>query len=1434
MPAGTTVSLKLLIQATNKASKQVGALQHQINEVTKAAVGLATSSKKAGSQGAAAMGKFEKGVTSLRNRLDQVNSSLEGVGTTGAWLVGIAASLAGMAFFPIKAASDFQHEMSAVKAVTAGATERFEELTNVASELGRTTMFTAKQAAEGMVFLGMAGMDAQEVIEAIGPALTLAAAAGIDLAQAADIVTNVVSAMRVPIEDLGDAADILANTTANANTNLLQLADGMKYAGPLAAAAGVSLTEVASVMGVLGNNGIQASMAGTAVRGMLRSIAAPTSAAKEVLEKLNIEIKTNADGSIELIKVLHDLAEAQLTTAEANKLFGRFAAAGALAVTANIEQLDELIISNRRSAGSAKRMAKIMKDNVEGSFIIMTSALDGFKRAMAGPLLDTIKTLIRALTGILTITTEFVEAFPVITAVLGTLMLGVIALTGSLGGLALALATVSSVAGATSKALGVGLAWQLINAAKLIKATTIATMVYSGANTLLAKSMIVLRIAMAKVLVVMKALWASMLAHPVLWVLAAIGLLMVALASWAQKNRTLISTTKKLAAEMRGLYKNFAHFTNALEDLEGTEEYAAAMANMRTKLLETAKAHEELKNEAKAAALSIDENSGKLLDAGKALDAYKEKLKDVGLDAMKGQIVGLNIELDRLNVGTQGVISEWNDLVLGAKTVWAALTPGSTVMGVWDEHIEKVNLMRQEIKLAYRNTIQYMTAMESFDMTMTLSEAASFFEIVGGYSKKISDDMVQVFSTMQGELSAVKKAVKDVADATTDELKQSLISTGEEAERTATVLDKIAKKTRELSAEWKQLSEEQKLDQEDLRESIELAHDARQKVVNQATELEKKKNEVIKALRASALQDAKEGYDKELADLVHSKKLKKIQEWEYQLDIAKINRDYAETRLAALMEVDNQIIASGSAETEEAKKTAKAIKALLKASKEANIKFNDSRILEAHRVADQILQINRQAQKKVLALGPMTIDRINKEADLEIEVLKETLERKGINQKGYSDLVVAINKERDVDIRKFRIGQTSKLNQEQLSLAKQLNQNELELIERQYKDKEIGVEEYTQKVLALQTAVIDMEIAILQAKLEELRQNSEDNPIIQVLEIQQRTLEAKKAGIVAGDPQAGKAIALEAQRQQLLVESMTLKARMDILRSGVATQQEIAKQELAIYKNTEEQKALMAEAAKMGDEELAAYKILLANETANQMANNEKKVSMAQMNWQAQQAGRLSDIFGDMYEMVDKKQKAWFYLQKAAAIAQIVISTRVAAMKVLDQLGIWGKIEAALIYAQGAMSIAKVTSTNLAKGGEVPGRSPHKRADNIPVNATAGEWVLPIDSVKMYGRRVMEGLRQRLIPPNLFDGYRLPVPAYATSVPRRTGYAAGGAVEERRFRSVGKEAQKAPEINIVNVVDPTELDRYLSTSSGQNAILNVLSSRKEFIRRILK
>lgn len=335
--------------------------------------------------------RASRGVKTITASVDGLSGALKKAEQISGRLAVIGASLTAAFVFPVKAAADFEKSMSAVRAVTEGATEAFEELNQVASELGGRTEFTAKQVADGMRFLGQAGFDAIQVIAAMPDVIDLATAGQLDLASAADIASNVLQGMQLEVSELNRVMDTLAVTATSSNTNVRQLGEALKFAAPASAIAGISIEKTAAIIGILGNNGIQASLAGTALRGMLASLANPSKQAQEALDRLGVTVSRGVDGSLDLIETLRDLGDANIKIGDTFEIFRRRGASAALALANQIEKVDELVIKNEEGSGALKTMADIMRDNLSTSITILISAFNRLLRSLGAPLLSSLK-----------------------------------------------------------------------------------------------------------------------------------------------------------------------------------------------------------------------------------------------------------------------------------------------------------------------------------------------------------------------------------------------------------------------------------------------------------------------------------------------------------------------------------------------------------------------------------------------------------------------------------------------------------------------------------------------------------------------------------------------------------------------------------------------------------------------------------------------------------------------------------------------------------------------------------------------------------------------------------------------------------------------------------------------------------------------------------
>lgn len=310
----------------------------------------------------------KKGTKSL-NKMEAAAAKMGGA-LAGAFGAAVIVQGIGRA---IKSIAEFEGTMRRVAIISKGSEK---ELSKLALTLGKTTVFTANQAGEAMTFLAQAGFKSNEILKATPGVLELAAAAQLDLSRAADIASNVLSAYGLEAKEINRINDILVTTTNNANTNVEQFAEAFKIVGPIAKGAGVSINEVSSLIGVLGDAGIQGSLAGTQLKVAISTLISPSDKAADRLAKLGVATK-NADGEMRnLTDIFADLRDANLSAEDAFEIFEQRAASGALVMSGAADKARDLAEQTEK-VGEAAFQSKRQLDTLSGSIKLLGSAWDG-------------------------------------------------------------------------------------------------------------------------------------------------------------------------------------------------------------------------------------------------------------------------------------------------------------------------------------------------------------------------------------------------------------------------------------------------------------------------------------------------------------------------------------------------------------------------------------------------------------------------------------------------------------------------------------------------------------------------------------------------------------------------------------------------------------------------------------------------------------------------------------------------------------------------------------------------------------------------------------------------------------------------------------------------------------------------------------------------
>lgn len=370
----------------------------------------------------AALERLNRAQRSL-NRSQAMSSHMKSFGTDAMLKGGIILTTGASALAP---AVKFEKDFSRVQALLrldkdkAEDAKKMAELRKQAIHLGVTTAFSAGEVAQGQGYLAMAGFNDRQILNAMPATLNLATAAGMGdrLGDVSNIMSNIMSGFGIAAEKAEYASDVLVSTFTSTNTNLEQLGETAAYAAPIMKAAGQSYESTLAMAGLLGNIGIQGSMAGTTLKNLGVNLVNP----KKVEELNNIGVKTvDKKGNLrEIPDILADIGKAIKTLPNAKRLefitdiFGKIPLAGATELIHQLEsgQAADLFNKIKNSQGATQITATIMADNVAGDIVAAQSALEGLSIAVFDQQNSAIRTVIQSFTELIKRVEAFIQANP--------------------------------------------------------------------------------------------------------------------------------------------------------------------------------------------------------------------------------------------------------------------------------------------------------------------------------------------------------------------------------------------------------------------------------------------------------------------------------------------------------------------------------------------------------------------------------------------------------------------------------------------------------------------------------------------------------------------------------------------------------------------------------------------------------------------------------------------------------------------------------------------------------------------------------------------------------------------------------------------------------------------------------------------------------------
>ncbi|WP_080964510.1 phage tail tape measure protein [Pluralibacter gergoviae] len=384
----------------------------------------------------AATTRAHAGYTQAKETAGKLRSN--GMGMT---LGAAAAGYAGGSF--LAPAVGFDEEMSRVQALTRlnKDSTQLAALREQAKKLGAETAFTTRDAASGQAFLAMAGFTPQAIQAALPGVLNMALAGGMDLGESADIGSNILSQFTLPAGEMDRVSDVLTAAFTRTNTDLRNLGDTMKYAGPVASKLGISLEEAAGMAGILANNGLRGSDAGTAMRASLARLASPTAGAAKALKQLGVSVADSSGQMRPVETILSDLYKATSKFGQVDQvgffkdIAGEEAFVGLQTLVAGTGSgaLQKLIGELKGAKGEADAVAKKMADNLGGDLKNLDSAWEGFRIQVEETADGPLRKLTQGLSDVITAVSGWVKENPRLSQTLLLVGGAVLVLAGAIG-----------------------------------------------------------------------------------------------------------------------------------------------------------------------------------------------------------------------------------------------------------------------------------------------------------------------------------------------------------------------------------------------------------------------------------------------------------------------------------------------------------------------------------------------------------------------------------------------------------------------------------------------------------------------------------------------------------------------------------------------------------------------------------------------------------------------------------------------------------------------------------------------------------------------------------------------------------------------------------------------------------------------------------------
>ena len=291
-------------------------------------------------------------------------------------------------------------ELTRVVSINADSLEQTTQIVNMLEQeilqLSSNSVFSIEELADSLNLLMRAGEDAYESLKMLKESMVLTTAVGGDLSEVSQMFLRMSNIWKTAGQPIHNMTDKIVQIEKEFMMTTEDLMTSLNMAGAIAAEAGLSFSETATIIGLLTQQGIKASTAGTVLRQAISSLLDPSQTTIDALSSLGINMdKLSELDIIDQFKVISEalgkVTDAQERASIAFKIFGVRGVNILPVLRAMGSQFDELVNKIENSEGKAAEAAEAYEQTLvakliklRNSFVATISAIGSFMDNLGG------------------------------------------------------------------------------------------------------------------------------------------------------------------------------------------------------------------------------------------------------------------------------------------------------------------------------------------------------------------------------------------------------------------------------------------------------------------------------------------------------------------------------------------------------------------------------------------------------------------------------------------------------------------------------------------------------------------------------------------------------------------------------------------------------------------------------------------------------------------------------------------------------------------------------------------------------------------------------------------------------------------------------------------------------------------------------------------